>query len=397
MNRTSAKRTTGIKTTGLILAMILAIPALLGGCWDYREIDDQIIISGAAVDYDRESRGISLTVEIALPTASDKESSFTSKIYQAKGQNIPEAIVALHSKAGRRLLWSHSKILILGAGIMENERLFIGTMDWVKRNGETRETMWMVFSEEKTAGEILQRAEPQTEKIISYYLDRLFLAAEAETFISMPYSEVMYDLSSPSACIHLPAVRLEDSDGGKLPFINGTAVFRRTKVAGWLDGKQTRILALLLNKLNRVVFVLRPSGHSTLPQVSLRTSHCQTAIEPVLSQNTLRMKVRVKIEAQIAEIDGVKEVFKPAALKKLKEEAQRMIAAEIMELLNLLKEKYQSDVLGFGSQVENKYPQQWRRIRSHWESVYARIPAVVRVELNVTGSEQSMAETKEGR
>lgn len=386
-----------IKINRFIPVLILTILVFIAGCWDYKEIDGQIIISGAAIDYDQENKEILLTAEIALPTSAGKESAFNSKIYQGKGQNILEAIVDLRSKAGRNLLWSHSKVLILSKEFMKKEKIFIGVMDWIKRNREMRDTVWLILSKEKTAGEILLKSNAQTEKIISYYLEYLFLTTKSETFLNVPYSKFIDDLQSVSGSVALPTVSLEDSGNGKLPFINGTAIINRTKPIGWLDGKQTRILLLLKNELKQAVFVPEPSAKEKVRAVSLKMTNCQTSIKPVLRQKGLIMEIQVKMEAEIGEIDGEQDIFKPDKIKKLAKGAQSMITDQINQLLQLLKESYQSDVIGFGNKVEAKYPKLWRKMENNWRNEYAKIASEIHLKLTISGSAQSMKVTKVGQ
>ncbi len=385
-----------MKGNRFILAITLAITAFTAGCWDYKEIDDQIIVSGAAIDYDRESKGVLLTAEIALPTSSGKESAFSSKIYQGKGQNIIDAAVNLRSKAGRRLLWSHSKVLILSEEFTKKARLLIGAMDWMKRSHETRDTVWLLLSEEATAAEIFRKSNPQTQKIISHYLDYLFLSRSAETFFSVPFSKFMDDLQSASAAAVLPTVRLENSITGTLPFVNGTAVLNQARLAGRLDGKQTRILLLLTNNLKQAVFTPESASKEKVQAVSLILTQSQASIEPVLLPNGLTMRIRVKMEAEIGEIDGRQNVFTPDNLKKVTAGYQRLIEGQINQTLALLKQNYQSDVIGFGNKVEDNYPKLWKKLKSNWRNEYAKIPSDTRVKLTISGSALSMKETKVG-
>jgi spore germination protein KC len=385
-----------IKTNRFIPVFICLTLTLFSGCWDYREIDDQIIVMGTAVDYDQESQGISLTVEITLPTSSGKESNFSSKIYQSKGRNIIDAIVGMQTKAGRQLLWSHAKVIIFSTELLQQEKLLIGTVDWIKRNRKIRDTIWLLLSKEKTAAEILLKSNPQTQRIVSQYLDFLFLGRKAETFPSVPYWQFSNDLRSVSACTILPIVSLESSKNGILPFLNGTAVLDRTKVTCLLDGQQTRILLLLMNKLNQAVFTPEPSINRKLQTVSLTIVKCQAAIEPVIEQQGLQMSIHVKIAAQISEIDGTGDVFQPAGLEKLIKAAKSLIKVKINNLLKLLKENCRSDVFGFGNKVEANYPKLWSKLKNNWRNEYAKIPVAIHLQLQIVGSEQSMKATKVG-
>ncbi len=385
-----------IKMNNFILILLLMMTVFITGCWDYKEIEDQIIISGVAADYDQENKGILLTAEITLPTSSGKESNFSSKTYQGKGRSVLDAIVDLRSKAGRKLLWSHMKVLILSKDFMNQRKLFIGILDWIKRNHEVRDTIWLVVSKEKTAGEIFLKSNPQTQKIISAYLDGLLSPQKSETFLSVPFSKFIGDLQSLSKCAALPMVGLEDSSTGTLPLLEGTALFKETNQIGRLDGKQTETLLMLMNQLKQAVFAPEPSYVKKVKGVSLQMENCQTAIKPVIGPKGLIMMIHIKMEAEIGEVDGDQDVFKTNKMKELVQAWQGIIEGRIKEFLPALQKEYQCDAIGFGNKVEAKLPNLWKKIKNRWLTEYAKTPIKIRLKLTVPGSQESMKVTKVG-
>ncbi len=385
-----------IKMNNFILMLLLMMTVFITGCWDYTEIDDQIIISGVAADYDQENKEILLTAEITLPTSSGKESNFSSKTYQGKGRSVLDAVVDLRSKAGRKLLWSHMKVLILSKDFMDQQKLFIGIMDWIKRNHEVRDTIWLIVSKEKTAGEIFLKSNPQTQKIISAYLDALLSSQKSETFLSVPFSKFIGDLQSLSKSAALPIVGLENSSNGTLPLIEGTALFKQTKEIGRLDGKQTRTLLLLMNRLKQAVFAPEPSDVKKVKGVSLQMDNCQTAIKPVIGPKGLIMMIHIKIEAEIGEVDGEQDVFKTNKMKELVQAWQEIIEGRIRDFLQTLQKNYQCDAIGFGNKVEANLPNLWKKTENRWLTEYAKTPIEIRLKLTVPGSQESMKVTKVG-
>ncbi len=380
--------------------LILFIPVLIGatlfsGCWNYREIDDQIIIAGSAVDYNKENNELLLTTEIALPNSS-KEQNFVSKVYQGKGRNLAEAVVDLRSKAGRNLLWSHSKVIIFGDELLRRPKLFIGTLDWIKRTEDMRDTLWLLISAEKTGAAIFEKSKPQTQKITAFFLDYLFLTGKSESFVSVPFWKFLTDLQSSSNASALPLVRLSDSASGTLPLIEGTEMFNATKTGGRLDGNQTKFLLLLTNNLNQAIFAPEQSESSAFQAVSLKTIHSRAIIEPERSPQGLVMKIQVMMEAQIQEIDSENDIFKPEQVKKIQQGVATVIAKKITTFIRQIQ-KDQCDVIGLGNKVAIKYPELWQSLQKRWRVEFAKIPAKVHVKLLISGSEQSMGTTKVGR
>ena len=148
-------------------------------------------------------------------------------------------------------------------------------------------------------------------------LNSLNLQDLKDTAVRAPWWKFIYDLQSASVCAVRPTIHLENSSNGILPLIEGTAILNRIRVVGRLDGKQTRILLLLLNRLKQAVFVSEPSANKKFQAVSLKITSCRTAIKPLLFQKGLLMEIRVKMNAEINEVDGEQDVFKPDKIKKL--------------------------------------------------------------------------------
>jgi len=99
----------------LLLFTILMNSILTTGCWNYREVDKLLIVAGVAVD-----KGVKypfkVTAEIIL-ISSGKDQKMTSKTISAEGTTMFDAVRNIISISGKKLYWSHSKVVIISKEI----------------------------------------------------------------------------------------------------------------------------------------------------------------------------------------------------------------------------------------------------------------------------------------
>jgi hypothetical protein len=88
--------------------------------------------------------------------------------------------------------------------------------------------MWLLLSEEETAYDIFLKAAPQTEKIVSSYLDQLFFTSKDNyNYIRTPFWLYMENINSPSGCSALPTIKTEKSSTGNIPLLYGTELIKK--------------------------------------------------------------------------------------------------------------------------------------------------------------------------
>lgn len=381
-----------------LLIIICFIVITTNSCWDYKEIADEIIVAGAAIDYDIENDGILLTIEVILPVVgADKDSNLKSLIYQCSGKNMVDASKNIVTKVGHHLLWSHNKIIIFSKKLMERENLFNGTMDWIKRARATRPNMWLLLSEEETAGEIFLESVPQTEKIVSTYLDQLFLTSKDNyNYIRTPFWRYMEDINSPSASATLPTIEINKSNTGNIPLLYGTELIRKNKPEGRLNAEQTKIYLLIMNRLQNANFIFQHPNNKAAQNVTLKIFNNKAEITPIVSAGELKMKVKVESEAIVQEIDGEQRIFTQNNIMELQKEAEKSIIEEINNLISLCQKQYGVDIFGLGNKVEYKYAKFWKGVKNDWISEFVKAVPEIQLDLKITGSDQSMEVPEEG-
>ncbi len=372
------------------MLVIVLYMLLFTGCWNYKEINDKSVVAGAALDYDKDTDELVLTVEIAIARTEQNNTIILSDTYQGRGWDVFDASRNLIAITGQKLYWSHTKIIIFSRSIMENKNLFIGVLDWIKRDSETRDDIWFFLSGEDTAAEILTDTRVQIENITSYYLEDIARNEKSVSkYLSVPCYEFVDDLGSKGITPVLPTVKIEAEGENVIPVVYGEALLKGLKPEKWLNGEQTKILLILKDKLRGGLLVIKGEyeGKETVVTLEILKSKTKITSKAQLAEsNEITMSVNVKMDVVIAGIDGEADVITKKNRKKLKQDAENKVKENIGDLMSVLQQECGCDAVGFGRLVEIEHPEVWKRIEPDWNAVFPFVKTDVNVEISIKGS-----------
>ena len=99
--------------------LMLFIPLLLSGCYDYNQLNDLGIISGIAIDYDKEE--FKVTFEI-ISTKKEGETSSSSGTYYitSSGNTLVEAFTKSANKIDKVPYFEHVEIVVFSEEVANN-------------------------------------------------------------------------------------------------------------------------------------------------------------------------------------------------------------------------------------------------------------------------------------
>lgn len=380
-----------IRVSLFALSIVIAV-LLTSGCWNYREVDNLSIVAGVAIDKGKDDP-IEMTVEI-IKINSGKETTMTPVILSTEGKTVFDAARNLISISGKRLYWSHAKVVVISKAIAEEGISKVS--DWYSRDAETREDTIILISEEDTAKEIL-KGETTTEKIQS-----LTLSETVENQKSLSKSPVMemlhYDIETATAGIStvLPAVKMKQIDDKKIPEINGTAVIKDDKLIGFLTGEETKYLNFIRDDIKGGVLVEEMKNQETITTMSLEIFKSKTKLKPETYNNTIKFTIDVDTTVAIDEIDGAINLEDEAEIKKIEQHAADTLKTGIEALIQKMQTEYDADILEFASTLWEDKPNEFKKVRDNWSAVFQTIQVQVNVKMHVENSATLAKTIKEG-
>lgn len=361
--------------------IVLSILALLTSCWNYRELDEMGIVSGAALDRSKESKNYLLTVEI-INTKGGKDPQIRPSVMCMEGETVFDAVRNIIRKAGKRIYWSHAKVVIISEEIAREG--IVDVLDFLNRDAEIRAEIFLVISKEKTAAELL-RGKDIVHDTISFHIQDIM---ESQRSIpKYPVTELWHflmDLSAEGISPIIPTAIMTFDEDNIVPQITGTAVFKKDKMVGWLDEEESRSLLFLKGQMKGGLVEAVHVTEDT--QATLEISKVTHKITPVVNDGSLTMDINLKIDAGIAEVIGKEDVISKEGRQKLVKTSEDAIKKQMEKTLKKIQNEYDSDVLGFGSVVQRKMPDYWKKIKGNWEDIFPGIDTNISVEVEIKHS-----------
>jgi Ger(x)C family germination protein len=214
-------------------AFAIAVVAawLLTGCWDGVELENRAFVNAIGIDADDEGFSVSLSVSDLDTLIGKKSDDDKNALKEGRGAAFMAALREAGAASSRKAYFGHTKVVVLGGGLLSDEQRFRETLDALERDYEMSGKMIIIATEGKAA-EALTRdvaGEPAAGLFVTYYYKNNFDAAPFRQDLAKLIRE-LYD----NNCALIPSI-----DGDQLK-LGGVAVIKNYRLAGWLDGERAK-------------------------------------------------------------------------------------------------------------------------------------------------------------
>lgn len=370
----------------LLLLVICGTTPFLSGCWDRIEITDLAIVTAAAID--KKDNQIELSVQVFIPSSissgggqggpSQGGGAVTTLVRHEKGSNISDALSKLQSKLPRKVFWGHCKVFVFGEklakeGIQEQ-------LDFLLRHPQPREKANMYVSKGK-ARPILESLPP-----LEHYSGEV-LRELSDLHIGMLVTLQDLDemLTGKPQAAALPIVKILPPGKGEkklqgIPYIVGTAVFKKDKMTGMMTEKETRGLLWLRDEMETYTVTFQPKG--VKGEISLNPVTAKIKKIPQIRNNKWKLLVKINTEGTVIQNGTKLNLSSPKSLKAAERAYQKDIERRIkMAFLHIQQKK--ADILGTGTDFYRKYPKQFNLNENHWDEIFAEMEVEIDVVAHI--------------
>lgn len=366
----------------LLISLIYICTCLLSGCWNYREIDELAIVSGVAVDRGKGGKVIA-TVEIVHVQQSQGQSEIKPVYVQAEGDTFFHAIRKIVALQGKKLYWSHAKVIIVSEDIAKEGISHV--MDFAARDAEVREDMWILLSKETPASEIL-RTKSELENILAFELDDTLRAQRTVSkYPAVTLYEFIDKLESKDISTVIPTVANVETLGRKITYVAGAAIIKKDKLLSFLDTNEAKSLLWIEDELKGGLFIVKKAGE-TDTNVSLEIYKSKTKLKPEIEDGKLIMKVNLEVDVNIGEIMGPEDFISEKGRNTLEKDAEKQIKKNLESLIEKAQKELKCDFLGFGVKIRRSMPKVWKTIENQWLDIFADMDTSVEVDVRIRGS-----------
>lgn len=365
----------------VLFTLILLNLFLLPGCWSYREIDDLSIVSGVAID-----KGINgkyaVTPEI-VHIEGGKETKLMGRTITMEGKSMFDAVRNGISVAGKRLYWSHTKVVIVSQEIAREGMTKI--VDWFTRDAETREDVYIIVSRGETAKEMLQ-GYTITDTIVSYELERIL---DNQKSLSKAPDVDLWEFANNISAIGIssvaPAISIMKVNGEVKAQIEGTAIFKEDKLIGFIDGEDTQMLLFIQNRVSGGVVVCEELENT---YAALEIFKSKTKIKPISNGKDITMDIKIDMNTAIDEVGGDFDLIQEEGRNKLREHCEGAFNERVTQFIKKIQSQYGSDIFGFGAKIWEDKPYLWQTVSQDWEEEFKKLKVNVDTKINIKNSAQ---------
>ncbi|MBL4932491.1 Ger(x)C family spore germination protein [Clostridium paridis] len=366
-----------------LLLSIFLLMSTLSGCWNYREIESLIIVSGIAIDKNPETNKIEVTTEF-VDIKSGKEIVTESKTITLSGDTMFEIARKLITVSGKRAYWSHAQVMILSETIAREGLARI--IDWYVRDAETRTDISVCVSKEKTAKEILF-AHAFTKSIVSFELASVLKNEKSvSTAPLIDLWDYISDLKQEGKNAILPTVLLKGKGREASPYVDGLAIFKGDRLTGTITGEGTQYLLFANNKVKGGILTLGKTPYDESRSISLEIFKSKSKIKPVISNNEVEIQILINTKVALAEIASFENFSSADVRREIEERANIMLQNNVEGVIKRFQQEYDADVFGFGEKIQKDMPTLWKSIKDDWPEKFKNLKVSVKSDIKIKNS-----------
>ncbi|MBW4840187.1 MAG: Ger(x)C family spore germination protein, partial [Paenibacillaceae bacterium] len=359
---------------------------------DRVEVNDVAFVLATSTDLDQGQ--IRSTAQIALPSSLGGAGSqgggggtSGSKTYLMVSQTAPTPYQANKSMQGnlsRILNFSHRRVTIFGE---EFAKSGIGEMvDVFARFPQNRLTTYIVMA--RGPGYKLLGVDAPIEQSPSEMIRELTKSAMKDP---VSVQSMANTLLTEGIDLAIPVMETKESipkkvgDGQSLVKLNGLGVFRDSKLVGYLTLEQGQMAMMAMGqamnpKVSVTVDEKRPEEGVTvvLNQTSAKT-------RPHLRGSNISFDIKVKARGLILE-NTTRQDIQSTMMGIVEKRCNEYITEGIQEAVNEAIRKNRSDIFGFGVALNNKYPNEWKKIHARWHELLPEVEVNVSSDIRLESS-----------
>ncbi|MCZ8532541.1 Ger(x)C family spore germination protein [Psychrobacillus psychrodurans] len=373
---------------------ILFICLLLAGCWDKRELNELAIAT--AISIDKRDDKFHVAAQVVIPTELSMKGGTGSSpvtLYEASGESINEAIRKLTKVTPRYIYLGHLRVVVISEDLAKEG---IGaTVDFLSRGWELRSDFYLIVSKESDAKEILN-VQTALEKIPANELFNILHTSEAHyastvavTFFKMKTNlerdgkqgvltgvQILGDPSIGSSKGNVETIVPE----AKIQF-EELAIFKGDKLVGWLNEKESRGYNGVINQVKSSIGLITcPDGGN----ISVGIKKFNSKMKSKKISNNPGIELKVDIVANLGEINCDIDLTKLANVNMLEKEFGKMVKEDIQRTIEVVQQKYRTDIFGFGATIYKQSPEEWKKLKENWDEVFVELPVNIKVNTQIS-------------
>lgn len=372
-----------MKKRCLLLLCALLLPALLGGCNNYSEIEDNILVGGIAIDLDSREKVYDVTVEM-IKIGSSKEEEIKSELISMNGYTIFDALRSMVGITSKRLFLSHATTIIISEEIAAQGLLPV--IDIVMRDDQIRITNDIIIARNTPARTLLEQKSIdnpiksyEIQKTLENNRDNLSVTPRVTIY------DVINKITGKGICPTLPAYSVSEESEESTFMLDGTGIFKGDRLVGFLDIAESKILTMLLNKTKGGVLLEKVELGNDV-YLTPEIYSCRVDTNPVFEGTAIKMEINIDITAAINEITTAVDILSEEGQRRVVDELEQRLKTQVISVISKVQQEFNADIFGFGNTIYKKNPEKWTWIENNEIDYFKEIEPEVTVKMDLRGT-----------
>ncbi|KAA9028543.1 Ger(x)C family spore germination protein [Niallia endozanthoxylica] len=368
---------------------------LLSGCWDRKELKEIGIVGAIAIDKDPETGEFILTSEILNPAAQSSQNPSPGKPFLLEtttGKTIFEALRKTNQMVDRKSFYAHNKVIIVSEELAREG--LISVLDSFYRGKEIRGYVWICITKETSARKILEAENVGVSRIPANFLKNVFEQTASHlnsvsTNMLTFYKDALEAGTNPVAGVLLLEEKDKDKHSQKSNIrLSGAAMFKKDKLIDFLNESETRGYRWITGDIKTGAISL-PTDLQEGKFVSVDVVSMNAKIVPDVKGEQISFSIHITEEGKVTEQQATVKFNDSKQqirfLEALEEENKKVMEEEIKQVIEKAQ-AFQTDIFGFGSALNKKYPEIWNQVKDEWPERFADVTYSLHVKVNITSS-----------
>ena len=370
---------------------VLFFCGILCGCYDYSDIEIELIVAGMAFDITESENGEQLYLVTAeVVTLNSQSSGQGQGSHSALVQNADKtplaAIRGIMACSSKKLFFGHCKLIVLSSQVAQKGIAPI--LDLVFRDREIRLSMDVIVARGCKAHELLSVSTVMSS-IKSYEIVQTVktVGKQYGTAPSVNVNELLNRIYNGSDSAKAPFFTVKKSTDGKDSyFLDGLAVFRHDELCGFVSSQNSSFCLLASGEFESGTMTC------TLPASSFpftfNITDSSTNIDLERTDGGAELTLKLDLTVSFTEIPDDLPFFSEKDTDLIVDQISKYISDNVFEVVKDTIDRYGTDIFRFLPKLLTVYP----RYLSGFDSPKQFLRTLkLKVETNISAEDNGLS------
>lgn len=369
-----------------ILILIITLITLTG-CWNNSPLQDRVIVLGIGIDKIDDTH-IKLCIQVSKSLSGNNENSKNTSnsvtVLCDSGETIFEAIRNLVKESNRKPYYGHIQLFVIGENIARDN--INNIVDFFERDHESRLDSYVVVTKGVTAEEVLRATSTLDDIPVSHIRDIIDNHTASGKIRKTTFFELLREINYPEYNCSLGVISrraaYKKAENISQLEIQGTAVFKSVKLAGFLNGIETRGFSFINDEIESCILKV-PNPQDKDEKISIEVIRNKTKINVNIENNIPTFTINIESQGTIGGQIGKGNLITRNNIETIEKATEEVLNNEVSKALYKIQKEYKSDIIGFAEITNKKYPNYWKENEDNWNQIFVKAPIEIKINFEI--------------